>query len=111
MRLDARNGDFGWAVFHVEWVRELRCVVWVDTDLNQWGGLGRPLVVEGRANVVTRNARRIEIYPDRRLVLINPIEDADANRAHDAEVGTQAAVHREILRTLPDVVRLAMKPR
>lgn len=88
MRIDARRGSYvGWVVWHVPRCQMLRHVVWVDDSTHQWGEyvfdhMGRPMAdlrpygLEPRINVF--QAKQIEIMADRRLVLIDPIDDPDA---------------------------------
>lgn len=83
MRLDARDGDTNWNVFHVEECYQLQRVVWVDDTSAQWGAYEGRIGVE--PHIVTHQARRIEIYPDRKLVLINPVADSESESARMVE--------------------------
>lgn len=76
MRVDAHRGDLGWSVWHVGRCDLLKDVVWVDDEMNAYWRLEQPLRVVGDevAGYLER-ARRIVILRDRRLVLIDPVED------------------------------------
>lgn len=76
MRLDARQGATGYFVWHVEECRHVSCV-WVDDETNQWGDYTRPFNWHGPDGLGTtaHQARRIQIFLDRKLVLINPLAD------------------------------------
>ena len=74
MRLDARKGDTGWFVYDAEACRKIEYAVWFDDETAQYGvydGLFFALVGEP----TTIQAKRIVIYPDRKLVIVNPVED------------------------------------
>lgn len=76
MRLDARRGDGPYSVWHAEEMRYLKHVVWLDDDLHAWGEYVWPPVREGDHLMVRAMlAKRILIMPDRRLIVINPLED------------------------------------
>lgn len=80
MILDARKGDYrtyrGWSVYHAEECRFLRTVVWIDSDTAQWGENLMPLqIVDDEFVIQIHQARKIEIYVDRQLVIINPVPD------------------------------------
>lgn len=88
MRIDARRGSYvGWIVWHVPRCQMLRHVVWADDGTHQWGeyafdrmgphmaNLG-PYGLEQMINVF--QAKQIKIMVDRRLVLIDPIDDPGA---------------------------------
>lgn len=88
MRLDANQGDTNWTVIHVPRAERLRAVIWVDDETHQWEEY---VLVNGRVVPIapgwpllfdTRlcRAKRIKIVPSRRLVLIDPIEDPDAEK-------------------------------
>ena len=70
MRLDARNGDTGWYVWHVGQARHVENAVWVDDDLARWADRPR-LPVD--PEIAEHQAQRIAILPSRRLVLIDPV--------------------------------------
>ena len=74
MRIDARTANYyGWSVYHAEECRFLRNVVWVDSDTAQWGEA--PLQLIDEDFIETRQAKKIAIYMDRKLVIINPVPD------------------------------------
>ena len=80
MILDARKGDYrtwrSWRVYHAEECRMLKNVVWVDSDTAQWGESPQLFtVVDGEPVIHIHQARKIEIYVDRQLVIINPVPD------------------------------------
>lgn len=76
MRLDARKGDIHWSIYHAEECRLLRYVLWIDSDTAQWCDVVQPMkLVDGELVTHTHQARKIAIYEDRRLVIINPIAD------------------------------------
>jgi hypothetical protein len=80
MRIDAREPGFTgrWLVWHAEQCRELRYVAWVDDGSMCYGQYVHPFVLSGGAPVVeTRQAKRIVIIPASRVVVINPVDDAD----------------------------------
>ena len=107
MRIDARRGDYvGWIVWHVPRCQVLRHVVWVDDSTHQWAqylvdqfGRLTPQFGPNGPEPVRKvfQAKRIKIMVDRRLVLIDPIDDPDAEK-DDQEVdqlklgGTQLEV-------------------
>ena len=81
MRLDARRGHYdGWTVYHATRCEVLDHVVWVDDCTMQWCQYEVPYRVVGD-EVASRvyDAERIVIIPARRLVLIDPVADADDN--------------------------------
>lgn len=79
MRLDAHKGDVCWNVWQVPTARQLRYVVWVDSDIKAWGEYMCPIVLDPEGpRIVVRSAKRIDIHVHERLVLIYPIEDEEA---------------------------------
>lgn len=74
MRLDAEQQEHRqYSVWHVGRKQRLDWVVWVDTDAAQYAVCRQPLQAEGGMLVLdTHRARRIEILPDAKLVLIYP---------------------------------------
>lgn len=80
MRLDARNGDSGWQCFDVQRCALVPEVVWVDSDTATWGSLDKTpggvlaMFITGRLPTITHFEKRIQIVPDRRMVLFNPID-------------------------------------
>jgi hypothetical protein len=100
MRLDARAGDTGWDVWHVPTCRQVRYCVWVDDDAAQYGAwesveqMQRAIFVPSmlfgifgslsdQPEPPTHQAKRITIHADRRLVLIDPIEDEEPESVAD----------------------------
>jgi len=86
MRLDARNGPpaVNYTVWHAEECRTLKMVQWVDDETAQYGQFTGRVVCE-EAEVATVQAHKIAIYPDRKLIIINPVEDnADVDQIADA---------------------------
>jgi hypothetical protein len=74
MRLDAQNGDTGWQCYDAKHCRMVPHVVWVDDETATWGcmtGATTPFdwIIE------TVQEDRISIYPSRRLVIFNEIDD------------------------------------
>lgn len=94
MRLDARiQAVSGWWVYDAEACVVLRDVVWVDDEDNQYAVLAndlRPLPGDTYWPTRIHRARKIAIYPARKLVIINPIEDADDAQITDV-VGREVA--------------------
>lgn len=68
MKLDQGEVIF-YEVYHAELMRFLQNVQWVNADTNQYG------VSDGRGTFVTLRAKKIEIYLQAALVIINPISD------------------------------------
>lgn len=87
MRLDAREGAyFGWEVYHAVRCEMLRHVVWVDSDVACWGEYAYPFQIVGDELVIReRQATRIDIHLDRKLVVIDPIEDATLPAAETSQ--------------------------
>ena len=77
MRLDARHGDFYWFVFDVKRCRKVRECVWCDDQTAEWGSLRRPidLAPDGSLATDTHREERITIYPEKRTVLFNEVDD------------------------------------
>lgn len=91
MRLDARKGDTGWYVFHVPRAQCVPDVIWICDETHQWAQYWRG--TNGRLIGITpfsldyevHQAKLIRIFPSRKLVLIDPIDDPDAEK-DDQEV-------------------------
>lgn len=82
MRLEAGPGNCGYFVWHAAFCTPVLHVVWVDDELNQWCQYVYPYRIEhGELIFVVHQARRIDIFPGRRLVIIDPVEDADEDAA------------------------------
>lgn len=78
MRLDARNGDTGWNVYHAEFCSSVPNVLWIDDKLALWCDYAYPLVaINGQLLTEVHAAKRIRIIASSRLAIINPIEDED----------------------------------
>lgn len=104
MRLDARKGDVGWHVFHVPRVQVVPDVIWVSDETHRWAQYRRTangqLIVSSFGSSLdyeVHQAKLIRIIPSKKLVLIDPIDDPDAEK-DDQEVdqlklgGTQLEV-------------------
>ena len=90
MRIDARDAGFYktfgpcWNAWDCERCVDVKQVVWADEESAQWGryardSTGKHLRTESGDALVceTIQERRIDIYPEQRLVLFNQIEDVD----------------------------------
>lgn len=91
MRLDARKGDYPYNVYHAERCEMLKTVVWVDDETHQWGeharnAAGHIVIVANDALMVTHQEKKIVIYLDRRLIIINPVADDQPERITDEVV-------------------------
>lgn len=65
-----------WTVYHAERCAVLYDVVWVDTETKQWAEIEKPLrVVNNEFITQTHQAKRIDIYPESALIIINQLED------------------------------------
>jgi len=84
MRLDAYKGDKDWVVIHVPSAKMLRYVIWVDDEIHQWAEhtiRGGTLVFLGnRFATDVHQARLIKILPPKKLVLIDPVDDPEAEK-------------------------------
>lgn len=93
MRIDARNGHRGWQVFDVPRCQEIRYVVWVDDDAHQYAAFRLPLTPDSvLAGPEVRSVRCVLIVPERRMVLIDPVDDTtdeavSANAVEQRHVG------------------------
>lgn len=76
MRLDARDGPkcWGWDVFDVATCRRPEHVVWVDDESATWGQWAHNVFDE----IIKHQERRITIYPARKLILFNEVDDEDS---------------------------------
>jgi hypothetical protein len=90
MRIDARNGDTHWDVFHVPTCKQVKYCVWVDDQTAQYGAWQdldqvRAAYMGGLADggPPVHQASRILIVPDTRVVLIDPIEDDEPESVAD----------------------------
>lgn len=83
MRLDARAGDMGWFVFDVKRLRAVPEAVWVDDQSARWGAYAFPSL---SISLVELQEERIRIYPEKRLVMFNEVDDE--NDAHSSITST-----------------------
>lgn len=74
MRLDARDGDTGWTVWHVEECRSVPDVLWVDDETARFCTI---IIAFPHFLEQIHQAKKILIYTSRKLVLINPIADEE----------------------------------
>lgn len=73
-----------WRVWHVSQCCVVWRVLWVDPDLCQYAQAVepvRPAVFGGGIEHLVHTCRRIDVHLDRALILIDPVEDADAPAA------------------------------
>lgn len=80
MILDALKGDTGWFVWDAEACCVPSGVVWVDDERARWGQrdhskIFSALVFGEDGMIVERQAKRIVIYQDRKLIIFNPVAD------------------------------------
>ena len=98
MRLDARNGDRFWDVWHVRECRKIEMCVFVDDQTCTWGEYpGRfemmtHAAIYGDLPVIEHQAKSIRIIPARRLVLIDPIDDCDGAEDESEELKPQQPI-------------------
>lgn len=98
MRLDSRRGDTGWHAFDMATCSVPHGMVWVDDEIAAWGqyDTARSVLLLCAITgidvpIVEHAERRIVIYPERKFILLNPIEDDD-----DSSVGAVDAIAREV---------------
>ena len=77
MRLDARNGDNDWEVHHAEYCCMLNYVTWVDDVTCQYAQIVGIDILAGCFLFHITQAKKIAIYPAKKLIVINPVEDSD----------------------------------
>ena len=76
MILDARNGHGdAWYLYDIKRCRKVECAVWVNDETAQWGRY-TGCTIAWEWVIETRQEDRISIYPSRRLVLFNEVDDA-----------------------------------
>lgn len=77
MMLDARKGDHSWYIYDAERCAPVPHVLWVDDATNHYFQLFVPhrFAIDGELDGQRLTARKIQIYPDRKLIIINPVED------------------------------------
>lgn len=70
-------------------------MVWCDDEKAQWGEYARPLVLlsDSSAAMLVHQEQRIRILADRKLVLVNPLDDHEDEVLFQYEVAT-ATRHR-----------------
>lgn len=81
MRLEAGTdiGNLRWCIWHAEWCKVLKLVIWVDDETRQWAQFDTPPGYVGdRFASTVHQAKKIIIDVDRLMVTINPIEEVDA---------------------------------
>jgi hypothetical protein len=89
VKLDARNGDTGWPCYDAKRCHMVENVLWVNSGDATWGelvgfdgGPRAPVPV-----VATHQEERITIYPSRRIVIFNEVDDgADGGEQEPAAV-------------------------
>jgi hypothetical protein len=93
MRLDARFGDHDWDIFDVERCARVNTpVVWVDDDSATWGSPDDSLLgqierlITGLTSTITHHEKRIRILCTSRMVLFNPLPDADVRDSEELPV-------------------------
>jgi hypothetical protein len=89
VRVDARSDLIvarNWRVYHAEQMRFLTTVVWADDETNEYAVWGSFCDILTGYEPLTMQAKRIAIYTDRMLVVINPIADDQdvSNKVDDA---------------------------
>jgi hypothetical protein len=88
MRLDARNGDAGWLVWHVPTCRRMRGVVSVDSDLLEVETYIRPnQFINGVLATAYERFARIVVLDVAKVVLLDPVPDAELELREAATVG------------------------
>lgn len=79
MRIEARHTRQPYFVFHVGEGREVKLCIWVDDETKQWCEYIEPVQPSFRdpygARTRTGQAKKIDIMPERGIILIDPIED------------------------------------
>lgn len=82
MILDARKGDVGYTVIDVRTGTSPQFVVWVNSDTAEWAqynaeGMRKALLglIDMPPALTLRKERRIDIFPEKKLVLFNMVDD------------------------------------
>lgn len=79
VRLDATKDAHDWRVHDVENHCDVEYCIWVDDERNQYGTLALPSAglapKGGGVPIITHQARRIIIFAEHRLIIINPADD------------------------------------
>lgn len=82
MRLDAHKGDRDWSCYDAKRCRMVKDAVWVDDSDATWGmAVLRP----PNLDIDTVQEERITIYPSRKLVVFNEIDDQGAKDESEAD--------------------------
>lgn len=77
MIIDARIGHgAAWSLYDIKRCRRVECAVWVNDETAQWGHY-TGTTFTGEWLIETIQEDRISIYPSRRLVLFNEVDDAN----------------------------------
>ena len=89
MRLDARihREAWSWTPYDVPGCQILRGVVWADDETAQYGQYADG---ERRLPIVTHQADRIRFVHEVRVVLINPLSDAEMLESEVEEIVRKA---------------------
>lgn len=79
MRIDGPH-PHPWQVYHATWCRVLKYMLWVDTDTLQWCQAVFPYRLEG-GEIASKifMARRIDVFPELQLIVIDPLPDPDGS--------------------------------
>jgi hypothetical protein len=99
--LDARKGDTGYLVWDVPRACEVPFVLWVNDETAQYcrividgvrmGNVGFVVDLDTGQKHDVVQARVIKIYPERRLVLVNPFElDDETEKTTPRELAPEA---------------------
>ena len=75
--LDARKGDVHYHCYDAKTCRIVKRVVWVNDETAQWGRYLPPRLGAHELDLETVQEDRITIYPDRRLVVFNEVDDSE----------------------------------
>jgi hypothetical protein len=85
--LKSEPGGPFYFVWHAAWCESPRYVVWVDDETAQWCQHLQPLQVSsGEIAKVIHQARRIDIFTERRLVIIDSVEGSEAESLSAAQL-------------------------
>lgn len=77
MRVFPSDATPTWDVWHVRRCCTPTDVLWVDSETAKWAQLQPANEPRWPDEVVVHQAARIHIFPDRRLVLIDPVRTVD----------------------------------
>lgn len=88
MMIDARRGDRYWTMWHCELCRNIAHEVqWVDVDYNQYGQYS-----SSSRTIIIVQARKILCYSERRLLLVNPVDDSQDDEVFVYDANTLTRV-------------------